>query len=187
MPTNRLSSPPGALGASALPRRTVGLFGTCGTSRWREPFIERFETLGIPYFNPQVEDWNPELAAVEAWHLTNDELILFPVTNETFAAGSLAETGFSILSALRMNANRFVVLYIDPTVADELVRQNPQAARDSVRARRLVIEHLRKNPLPTVFVVQSLAQMLEVALKLFQVLELLDAARQANGDWRSEA
>ena len=47
-----------------------------------------------------------------------------PVTNETFKARSLAETGFSILSALRMNASRFVVLYIDLTVDKGVSRQN---------------------------------------------------------------
>lgn len=30
-------------------------------------------------------------------HIAEDSVILFPVTNETYAAGSLSETGFSIL------------------------------------------------------------------------------------------
>jgi hypothetical protein len=168
-----------------LSGQTVGLFGTCGGSRWREPFIARFEALGIPYFNPQVENWTPALAEVEAWHLANDALVLFSVTSETFAVGSLAEIGFSALSALRMNANRFVVLYIDPSVDEALVAQNPQAARDSVRARKLVFAHLAAHPLPNVFVVQSLAQMLEASVRLFGALELMGAARQAHADWRS--
>ena len=39
----------------------VGLFGTCGSSTWRAPFIEAFEAEEVEYFNPQVEDWTPEL------------------------------------------------------------------------------------------------------------------------------
>lgn len=41
----------------------VGLFGTCGRSKWRNPFMEKYKELGIKFFNPQVDDWKPELAA----------------------------------------------------------------------------------------------------------------------------
>lgn len=169
-----------------LSSRTVGLFGTCGGSRWRDAFIARYEALGIPYFNPQVENWTPELADVEAWHLANDSLVLFPITDETFAAGSLAETGFSALTAMRTNDSRFVMLYIDPTVDDQLVAQNPQAAKDSTRARKLVLAHLKENPLPNVFVVNSLEDMLEKSIKLYAALELISAVRDPNLNWRAK-
>lgn len=42
----------------------VGLFGTCGGSEWRKPFIEAFDEKGIDYFNPQIDDW--EAACAEA-------------------------------------------------------------------------------------------------------------------------
>jgi hypothetical protein len=171
---------------TALSSRTVGLFGTCGGSRWRDQFIARYEALGIPYFNPQVENWTPELADVEAWHLANDSLVLFPITSETFAAGSLAETGFSALTALRTNENRFVMLYIDPNVDDALVAQNPQAAKDSVRARKLVLAHLKQNPVSNVFVVESLEQMLEQSIKLYAALELINSVRSSDANWRAK-
>lgn len=79
--------------------------------------MAQFAEHGIPFFNPQVDNWTPELADVEAWHLANDRLVLFPVTGETFGFGSLAETGFSVQSALSVNANRFVLLYIAPVAA----------------------------------------------------------------------
>lgn len=135
---------------------TVGLFGTCGGSRWREPFIARYEQLGIPYFNPQVDDWKPELAEIEAWHLVHDQFLLFPVTGETYGTGRLAETGFSILSALRGNSNRFVVIHIDPDLAPELKDKSPAAAKKSLRARKLVLEHLAQTKHPNVFIVDSL-------------------------------
>jgi hypothetical protein len=171
---------------TALSSRTVGLFGTCGGSRWREQFIERYEALGIPYFNPQVDNWTPELADVEAWHLANDSLVLFPITNETFAAGSLAETGFSALTALRTNENRFVMLFIDPNVDEALIAQNPQAAKDSVRARKLVLAHLKQNPVSNVFVVESLEQMLEQSVKLYAALELINSVRSSDSNWRAK-
>ena len=82
---------------------TIGLFGTCGKSTWRKPFIERFNALKIPYFNPQVENWTPECTDIEAEHLANDGVILFPITDETTATGSLAETGFSIVTHPQLN------------------------------------------------------------------------------------
>ncbi len=163
---------------------TVGLFGTCGASTWRKAFIEAYERLGVPYFNPQVEDWKPELADLEAWHLANDEVILFPVTGETFGAGSLAETGFSALSAMRWNAQRFVVVYVELTLDEALAKSNPEAAKDSVRARKLVLAHLKEQAPKNVFVVSSLEEMLRVSLRLVAACGLLhDAA--GDSSWRS--
>lgn len=163
---------------------TVGLFGTCGTSRWREAFIQRYQALGVAYFNPQVENWTPELADVEAWHLVNDELILFPITDETYAAGSLAETGFSVLSSLRWNVHRFVVLYIAPTVNAVLAQANPEAAKDSARARRLVRAHVEQSGMANVFVVDSLEAMLKVSITLYGSLALMHQARRGS-DWKA--
>jgi hypothetical protein len=141
--------------------------------------MARYTQLGIRYFNPQVENWNPEFAAVEARHLVEDELILFPVTNETLGAGSLAETAFSILETLRSDANRFLVFYIAPDLSPELTAQDAQGAAASVRVRALVRAHLLAKRHPTVLVVQSLEQMLEVSLLLHHALHLIGCARSA--------
>ena len=169
----------------ALKTKTIGLFGTCGGSRWREPFIAAYDAHGIASFNPQVDNWTPELADVEAWHLANDQLILFPITSETFAFGSLAETGFSVQSALSLNANRFVVLYIEPDVSESLKAQSPEQADASRRARKLAMAHLAKVTNPNVFVATSLPDMLKKSLQLYAVLEMLEAVRETNPDWRS--
>jgi hypothetical protein len=165
--------------------RAVGLFGTCGGSSWREPFMKMFDEHSIPYFNPQVDNWTPELADVEAWHLANDRLILFPVTRETFGFGSLAETGFSVQSTLAVNSNRFVLLYIAPDVADALKAQSPEQADASRRARKLALAHLAKVQNPNVFVATSMQDMLGKALKLYAALDLLDSVRGTGADWRA--
>lgn len=166
---------------------TIGLFGTCGGSTWREPFKAVYDEFGIAYFDPQVPDWKPELAEVEARHLANDQLLLFPVTDETYGFGSLSETGFSVLSALRWNANRFVVVYVAPDVNDVLKLKNPTAADDSRRSRKLVLAHLALAKHPNVFVVDDLGQMLDVSLKLYGALRLIDGARKGQVDWRNAA
>jgi len=144
----------------------IGLFGTCGSSRWREPFIARYRSETIPFFNPQVENWQPELAAVEARHLAEDELILFPVTAETYGTGSLAECGFSILNAIRLDDRRDFVILVEQTLDPSL--DDPVAAPESRRARALVLEHLRKLALGNVYLVETLQEMLDVSLVLYQ-------------------
>lgn len=171
--------------SATLSARTVGLFGTCGGSTWRNPFMQMLDDHGIAYFNPQVDNWTPDLADIEAWHLANDRLILFPVTDETFGFGSLAETGFSLQSALALNTNRFVMLYIAPAVNETLAASSPEQADASRRARKLALAHLAKAQNPNVFVVSSLEEMQSKTLRLFAALELLDSVRGAGTDWRS--
>jgi len=93
---------------------SVGLFGTCGNSQWRDTFIARLKKEGIPFFNPQLPagTWKPECAAIEANHLKNDRVVIFAVTDETWGYGSLAETGFSAKAAMQnMSDTRFALFF----------------------------------------------------------------------------
>lgn len=155
----------------------IGLFGTCGGSTWRNEFMKKYTERGIAFFNPQVDDWKPELAEIEAEHLINDEIILFPVTNETFGTGSLAETGFSIMQVINTNDNRSVIIMVDKDLKDELKVADPTASKESTRARALVRAHLKKVNKPNVYIVDSLEDMLEVSLKLHEVHTILSDIR----------
>lgn len=153
----------------------VGLFGTCGTSTWRKPIINILESKGIDYFNPQVEDWTPEFAKEEAHHLINDDIVLFPVTGETYGTGSLAEVGFSINTALKSineDAFRFLVVMIDPTLYPALM-EDKAAAKESIRSRALVLAHLEKINHPNVFVVNTFEHMTALAVDLSTVVVTL--------------
>ncbi len=44
----------------------IGMFGTCGGSKWREPFKARYEELGISFFDPNKENWQESDAVKEA-------------------------------------------------------------------------------------------------------------------------
>lgn len=161
---------------------TIGLFGTCGSSKWRDPFTKAYDEQGINYFNPQKEEWKPEDAVIEAEHLCNDEILLFPVTNETFAFGSLAETGFSILQAIKLNQRREIIVMIDPDVKipenTEGGRENEAQRKDSIRARALVMAHLKKLDYPNVWVVKNLDNMLKLSLHLHALAVLKEGAKQ---------
>jgi hypothetical protein len=152
----------------------IGLFGTCGASRWRDRFVQFYRDAGIRYFNPQVDDWTPAHADVEAAHLKRDEIILFPVTDETYGNGSLAETGFSILQAIASNASRWVIVMIAPEPGPHL-KDQLEAWKDNVRARRLVKAHLAANPMPNVFVVDDLEAMFALSVELYGIARSLRA------------
>lgn len=155
----------------------IGLFGTCGISEWRYQFIKRYKMKNIEFFNPQKEGWQPEDAIIEAEHLVNDDIMLFPVTGETFGTGSLGEIGFSILSAIRSNDQRFVVVHVSPTLNPLLQQENPVAAKESINARAIINAHLKKAKYPNVFIVKDIEEMLDVSVKLYQVVQTLKELR----------
>lgn len=146
----------------------VGLFGTCGASTFRKDlFIPRYEQLGIPYFNPQVDDWRPELADIESDHLTYDVVQIWPVLGITYGAGSLAEQGYSIASSMRAPSPlpKFIIPYIETELDESLTDE--VARKESLRARKLAVTHMSNNESPNVFVVSSLDEMLETSVTLF--------------------
>ena len=169
---------------------TIGLFGTCGSSKWREPFMKAYDEQGIKYFNPVKEDWKVEDAQIEAEHLANDEIICFPVTDETYAFGSLGEVGFSILQAIKLNSRREIIIMIDPDVkiisdpesvsgmmtTSEIVAE--QKRKDSIKARALVMAHLKKIDYPNVWIVKNLENMLKLSLHLHALAVLKEGAKQ---------
>lgn len=136
---------------------TIGLFGTCDNIKWRDPFMARYAELGIAYFNPMVDDWNPGMVALEAEHLAQDPIILFPILKDSYGQGSLSEIGFGPLKAA-----------------------DPARAKDSNRSRKLVKGHLQAPKQNNVYMVDTLDQMLDLSVSLHKIhkdLDLLQAQR----------
>ena len=149
---------------------TIGLFGTCGNSLWRNSFMEVYDNKGINYFNPVKDDWKVEDAKIEAEHLANDDIILFPVTDETLGLGSLGEVGFSILQAIKLDSNRDVVVMIDDVLNDVSKTLYDQSlVIESIKMRALIKAHLNKLNYPNVYLVDTLNDMLMVSLELVEI------------------
>ena len=155
----------------------VGLFGTCGGSRWRDAFIERYEAAGmkdgVDFFNPQVEDWDPSMAEIEAEHLAEDAVICFPITSETYSLGSLAEVGFSALNASGLDSRRDFIVMIEQGL-DPSLMEDETLAKESTRGRALVLQHLKKLRFANIFVVTTLAEMLEVSLACYNKAKMME-------------
>jgi len=145
----------------------IGLFGTCGRSKWRDSFIELFKEESIEFFNPQVENWDPSLAEIEAEHLATDSIILFPITSETYAVGSLAEVGFSVLSSIKLDDRRDFVVMIEQKLDEDLMKDS-ERAKESLRARALVYQHLKAQNLPNIYLVDNFEEMMLVSDILYK-------------------
>jgi hypothetical protein len=141
--------------------------------------MDEYEKLGIPFYNPQVDNWTPDLAGIEAEHLAHDPVILFPVTDETYGMGSLAESGFSILQALKLDSNRYVVIYIAADVNAAMKEANPTLAKESFRARKLTLAHLEKlkGANSKLFIVDTLDKMLALSLPLWEAVQRVQEAK----------
>lgn len=166
----------------------IGLFGTCGGSQWRTPFEERYSKEGVIFFNPQVDDWKPEDAIIEAEHLAEDAVVLFPITGETTGMGSLSEVGFSILNAIKLDDRRDFVVYIESDLTNDLKENiSPREAKDSLRSRALVSKHLEKLSLSNLYVVSSLEEMLEVSVRLYEAAKIRVPLQKFNPHNKKEA
>ena len=119
---------------------------------------------------------------LENVNLNEDDIILFPITSETYGTGSLGETGFSLTSSIARaassNKNQRVVFFIAPDVDEKLAEENPAAAKESRRARKLVASKIKINPVSNVYEVSSLEEMLEISLQLYKKRNSLLSSRE---------
>ena len=162
----------------------IGLFGSCDITTWRQDiFIPKYLELGMvdgkDFYNPQLPPgkWKPEDAQHEAEHLANDAIVCFPVTSSSYSLGSLVETGFSILQSIRFDDRRDFIIMIDDHLINILM-EDEKLSKESLRARALVKEHLRKLNFSNVYLVETLEEMLELSIKLFEVNKKLMPEKQ---------
>ena len=135
--------------------------------------MERYTALGIPYFNPMVDNWDASCIPVEAHHLAHDPVILFPILDQSYGLGSLSEMGFGPLRAMRQNAYRSFVILVHPDVTPELWELDAGQAKASKRARALVRGHLANLNESSITLVETLDDMLEISIKLHTAHTLL--------------
>jgi hypothetical protein len=70
----------------------VFLGGSCNPTTWRQDtVIPLLEEKGIKFYNPQVEDWRPELMELEAQAKADSEVLLFVIDLQTRAIASILE------------------------------------------------------------------------------------------------
>lgn len=84
------------------------LGGSCNPTTWRKDVaIPILEAAAVSYYNPQVDDWSPELVAIEAKAKEEAETLLFVIDSQTRAIASILEATEMIMEG------RDVVLVIE--------------------------------------------------------------------------
>ncbi len=157
-------------------KNCIGLFGTCDNIPWREEFIEIYEEHGIDYFNPDAGDnWHPGLIEDENLNLREDSVILFPILAESLGQGSLGEIGFSVMNVIRNITNgshQMLVVLIDDYCTD--ARKTEDERQLSVKTRKLVKSKLLEVKHPNIYVIDSMEDMLELSVELYNVGSQMD-------------
>ena len=140
--------------------------------------MARYDELGIPYFNPMVDNWHAGLVPLEAQHLAEDEIIMFPILGWSYAEGSLSEMGFGPLKAMRQNINRSFVYLIETVLHERLT--DPERCKASLRSRKLLLGHLKELDAPNIYVVNNLEQALETTITLYDLHKKMGDLRNAS-------
>lgn len=87
----------------------IFLGGSCNPTTWRQNVaIPYLEMNGISYYNPQVDNWTPEVVNSERYAKQNAKILLFVIDKQTRSTVSLVE------SAFMAGENKSVVLVIYP-------------------------------------------------------------------------
>lgn len=141
----------------------IGLFGTT-SSNWRDRFINRYDYLNIPYFNPSKDDWSPLDASNEANHLQSDDIILIPVLNTSYGFASLSEIGFAAIRAI--NEDKSLIVLIDDKVDSDLGSNELITLSNNTRA--IIKQHViaLSEKYPQIILANSLNDLLDVSIKL---------------------
>ena len=123
-----------------MTKKVVGLFGTCGDSKWREDVaIPILQNHGVEFFNPVVPDWKPEHAAIEAEHAAQDAVIMLVITGETTGIASMAESGWLALQASLRHQMLLVVL-------QDMKPEDDAAGLRINKTRNLMRQHIEQLP-----------------------------------------
>jgi hypothetical protein len=143
-------------------KHCIGLFGTCGDSRWREDIaIPILEQRQKPYFNPVVPNWTEEAMKNEVDHAANDKVVMLIITGETNGIASMAESGWIALQVHMSERDLVVVIEDCPDTIPDHVRIN--------KTRKLLRNYIQKEDSPCIHLKNSVAEAAEFAANLMEV------------------
>eukprot|EP00043_Microstomoeca_roanoka_P019836 m.230520 g.230520 ORF g.230520 m.230520 type:complete len:403 (+) comp17060_c3_seq9:349-1557(+) len=77
-------------------KASVFLGGSCNPTTWRrDTAIPFLENAGITYYNPQVDEWSPDLIEIEAQAKENAAVLFFVLDNATRGLASMVEVAYN--------------------------------------------------------------------------------------------
>lgn len=94
----------------------IFLGGSCNPTTWRtDVAIPLLESAGVEYYNPQVEDWSPELVEIEARAKEEADVLLFVIDSQTRAIASMLEATEYICTGRRVVLVVQEIDHVDPS------------------------------------------------------------------------
>ena len=137
--------------------RTYNVFlgGSCNPTTWRKDIaIPRLQKAKLTFYNPQVDDWSPELVDIEARAKENADILLFVIDDQTRAVASIAEAAYYI------GTGRKVVLVVQKFVGYESVYSiHPNEFKDLNRGRTYLEDFAKRHNVPLCDSVESAVDM----------------------------
>lgn len=141
----------------------VFLGGACNPTTWRRdtviPMLQK-ATPTVTFYNPQVEDWTPDLVAVEAKAKATCKVMLFVLNGQTTGMATAVEI------AELMSKGRRVFL-----VCEEIKEDGPlkvtQEARHDINRARTYLRDTAKRAGPKVTLYQTIEEAVAGVIKFF--------------------
>ena len=148
-------------------KNVVGLFGTCGSSKWREEtVIPILEAAGVEYFNPVVPEWNEEAQRNEVDHAANDNVILMAITGETSGIASMAELGWQAAAA--ESKGRGMVIFLEDMPND--LKDETGASLRINKCRALIRKYIAAHNSPKIVLASSLEDAANQAVLMMELM-----------------
>lgn len=124
----------------------VFLGGSCNPTTWRQdiaiPFLKEH---GITFYNPQVQNWRPELLELEAQAKESADVMFFVIDKETRGISSLIEVAYLV-------ANRKQVILVLTDIGENDVECKGVFTQleknDLARGRRILEDLVERNSVP---------------------------------------
>ncbi|XP_064396027.1 uncharacterized protein LOC135343031 [Halichondria panicea] len=105
----------------------VFLGGSCNPTTWRRDHaIPALQAEGVTYYNPQVDEWYPELIEVEERAKDAASLLFFVIDSQTRAVSSMVEMAFFA------GMGRDLVV-----VVDDILKDSPRIGDDQLSSREV--------------------------------------------------
>lgn len=160
----------------------IFLGGACNPTTWRlDLAIPAFKAAGLPdtaYYNPQKDNWSSELVVIEAAAKRDADILLFVITDETRAVGSMIEVAEHATLA-KLSGKRVVVVIQDlkPGSSFGDIATTPAEIKDLNRGRAYLADVCARQG----FVVfQTVESGIEHTIRLYGDVQLRAAEVIAN-------
>lgn len=148
----------------------VFLGGACGSTEWRTSItVPILISKGVTFYNPQVEEWRPDMVVVEAIVKERCAVLLFVVGEETRGVASMIEAAQYICEG------RHVVLVLKDTKVGSMIegeQVSVSEARDLNRGRAYLADVAQRWAVPTFNAVEEATR---------AVVEIVERLRQGEG------